>query len=57
MKSFIDRIFKAKKQKQQEILDKITNTEITNQATEAAIEAIIEEVEEFPNFIDKNKKD
>ena len=44
MKSFIERIFKAKKQKQKEILDEIANTEVKEQATEAAVEAIIEEV-------------
>ena len=38
MKAFIERVFKMKKQK--ELLDEITNTEVTEQATEAVIEAI-----------------
>jgi len=40
MKAFIEKIFKAKKQKQQEILDEITNTEVEKQATEAVIKSI-----------------
>ena len=44
MKAFIDRIFKAKKQK--ELLDEITNTEVEKQATEAVVEAIVKEVKE-----------
>ena len=40
MKAFIERVFKMKKQKQKELLDEITNTEVTEQATEAVIEAI-----------------
>jgi uncharacterized membrane-anchored protein YjiN (DUF445 family) len=43
MKSFIERIFKAKKQKQKELLDEIANSEVKEQATEAAVEAIVEE--------------
>ena len=38
MRAFIERVFKMKKQK--ELLDEITNTEVTEQATEAAVEAI-----------------
>ena len=38
MKAFIEKVFKMKKQK--ELLDEIANTEVTEQATEAAIEAI-----------------
>jgi len=78
MKAFIDRIFKAKKLKEEtqieenkkilagqieETLEKV-NEElrvVQNEATQAAVEAIIQEVkqeqEEFPNFIDTNKKD
>ncbi len=41
MKAFIDKIFKAKKQK--ELLDEIANSEVTEQVTEAAVEAIVEE--------------
>jgi hypothetical protein len=44
MRAFIERVFKSKKQKQKEILDEITHTEVKEQATEAAVEAIIEEV-------------
>jgi len=46
MKSFIERVFKSKKQKQKEILDEITHTEVKEQATEAVVKAIIEEVKE-----------
>ena len=38
MRAFIEKVFKMKKQK--ELLDEITNTEVTEQATEAVIEAI-----------------
>ena len=41
MKAFIDRIFKAKKQKE---IFNATTTEVKEQATEAAIEAIKPEV-------------
>ena len=44
MKAFIERIFKSKKQKQKELLDEITHTEVKEQATEAVVEAIIKEV-------------
>ena len=44
MKAFIDRVFKSKKQKQKELIDEITNTEVEGQATEAVVEAIIKEV-------------
>ena len=44
MKSFIERVFKSKKQKQKELLDEIANTEVKEQATEAVVEAIIKEV-------------
>lgn len=44
MKAFIDRVFKSKKQKQKELLDEITHTEVKDQATEAIVEATIEEV-------------
>jgi hypothetical protein len=46
MKAFIERVFKSKKQKQKELLDEITNTEVEGQSTEAVVEAIIEEVKE-----------
>ena len=46
MRAFIERVFKSKKQKQKEILDEITHTEVKEQATEAAVEAIIKEVKE-----------
>jgi hypothetical protein len=46
MKAFIEKIFKSKKQKQKELLDEITITEVKEQATEAAIEAIVEEVKQ-----------
>ena len=44
MKAFIERVFKSKKQKQKELLDEITNTEVEGQSTEAVVEAIIKEV-------------
>ena len=44
MKSFIERVFKSKKQKQKELLDEIANTEVKEQATEAIVEAIVKEV-------------
>jgi hypothetical protein len=44
MKAFIERVFKSKKQKQKELLNEITHTEVEKQATEAAVEAIIKEV-------------
>ena len=44
MKAFIERVFKSKKQKQKELLDEITNTEVEGQATEAVVETIIKEV-------------
>ena len=40
MRAFIERVFKMKKQNQKELLDEITNTEVTEQATEAVIETI-----------------
>lgn len=46
MKSFIERVFKSKKQKQKELLNEITHTEVEKQATEAVIEAIVKEVKE-----------
>ena len=46
MKAFIERVFKSKKQKQKELLDEITNTEVEGQSTETVVEAIIEEVKE-----------
>jgi hypothetical protein len=66
MKAFIERVFMAKKNKKEELLNEELNSEVTEQATEAAVEAIIKEVkeeakvldaEEFPNFIDRSKKD
>ena len=42
MKAFIDRIFKARKQK--ELVNESVTTEVKEQATEAAIEAIKPEV-------------
>ena len=44
MKAFIERVFKSKKQKQQELINEITHTEVEKQATEAVVEAIIKEV-------------
>ena len=44
MKSFIERVFKSKKQKQKELINEITHTEVEKQATEAVVEAIIKEV-------------
>ena len=46
MKAFIDRVFKSKKQKQKELINEITNTEVEGQATEAVVEAIVKEVKE-----------
>jgi hydrogenase maturation factor HypE len=46
MRAFIERVFKSKKQKQKELIDEITHTEVENQATEAVVEAIIKEVKE-----------
>jgi hypothetical protein len=46
MKAFIDRVFKSKKQKQKELLDEITNTEVEGQSTETVVEAIVEKVKE-----------
>lgn len=40
MKSFIEKVFKLKKQKQKEILDEIIHTK----NTEVAVEAVIKEV-------------
>lgn len=54
MKAFIERVFKAKKAKK----------EVKDKTTEVIVESIVEtpqEVEEvneeFPNFIDRTKKD
>ena len=44
MKAFIERVFKSKKQKQKELINEITHTEVEKQATEAVVEAIIKEV-------------
>ena len=44
MKAFIERVFKSKKQKQKELINEITHTEVKDQATEAVVEAIIKEV-------------
>jgi hypothetical protein len=38
MKTFIEKVFKMKKQK--ELLDEITHSEVTEEVTEVAIEAI-----------------
>jgi hypothetical protein len=43
MKSFIDRVFKSKQQKQKELLDEITHTEVT-EATEKATKAVIKSI-------------
>ena len=57
MKSFIERVFMAKKnKKQEELLNEEITTEVTEQATEAAVEAIIKEVKdtyEQDGFIDR----
>ncbi len=49
MKSFIERVFKSKKQKQKELLDEIT--------TEAKESLIIKAVEETMSAIEEVKKD
>ncbi|NDB60300.1 hypothetical protein EB001_17875 [bacterium] len=47
MKSFIERVFMAKKnKKQEEIIDETITTEVKEQATEAAVEAIIKKVKQ-----------
>ena len=58
MKSFIERVFMAKKnKKEQEIIDETITTEVTEQATEAAVEAIIEEVKQDSNIQHTDTKD
>lgn len=44
MKAFIERVFMAKKNKKEELLNEESNTSVEDQATEAAVEAIIKEV-------------
>jgi hypothetical protein len=47
MKSFIDRVFKMKKQKKEKVINEKLITEVKEQATEAVIEAIkVEEPKE-----------
>ena len=56
MKAFIERVFMSKKKKQEELLNENTTTNTAEQATEAAVEAIIKEVKdtyEQDGFIDR----
>ena len=46
MKAFIEKVFKMKKQKQEELINEESSSEVTEQATEAVIEAIVEEVKQ-----------
>jgi hypothetical protein len=45
MKTFLEKIFKSKKQKQKELLDEIINTQVKEQATEVAIKAISKKID------------
>ena len=40
MKAFIEKVFKMKKQKQKELLDEITHSEVAEQATEVVVETV-----------------
>jgi len=57
MKAFIERVFMAKKnKKQEELLNEEITTDVAEQATEAAVEAIVKEVKsnyEQDGFIDR----
>ena len=58
MKSFIERVFMAKKnKKQEEIIDETITTEVAEQATEAVVEAIIKEVKQDSNKQHTDRKD
>ena len=58
MKSFIERVFMAKKnKKQEEIIDETITTEVAEQATEAVVEAIIKEVKQNNNKQHTDRKD
>jgi hypothetical protein len=57
MKSFIERVFMSKRKKQQEIVDETINTENTEKATEAAVEAIIKKVKQDNNKQHTDRKD
>ena len=52
MKAFIEKVFKMKKQKQKELLDEITHSEVAEETTEVVAEATEEtpaaEAEETP---------
>ena len=47
----------SKRKKQQEIVDETINTENTEKATEAAVEAIIKEVKQDSNIQHTDRKD
>jgi len=40
MKAFIEKVFKMKQQKQKELLDEITHSEVTEEVAEVAVETI-----------------
>ena len=59
MKAFIERVFKSKKQKQKELLDDITNTEviqenkeILSEQIETSIKKYVEEVKQHTDTKD-----
>jgi len=60
MKSFIDRVFKSKQQKQKELLDDITNTEVIEENKEILSKqieiSIKKHVEEVKEEVVKHKK-
>ena len=40
MKAFIEKVFKMKKQKQKELLDEITHSEVAKETTEVVVETV-----------------
>lgn len=40
MKAFIEKVFKMKKQKQKELLDEITHSEVAEETTEVVVETV-----------------
>ena len=59
MKAFIERVFMAKKNKKEELLNEEIIEQPKEEITESveSVETEVVDTEEFPNFIDRNKKD
>ena len=56
MKSFIERVFKSKKQKQKELLDEIANTEAKESLIIKAVEETMSAIEQVKKEVKKDSK-